>query len=86
MFSNDMKYVSVDGPLCSEIYLFPNFVKHDEFVSRMGFRQEDLLGAGFVSCNTENVEPRCYGKSTGLKLESAPGDTMLLHRMLGWDN
>jgi hypothetical protein len=73
-----MKYVVHLGPLADEIYLFPNFVQHADFVSSMGFDRENVVQAGFVSPDLE-----CYGDSISLKLKSDPaGDTALLHRTL----
>lgn len=80
--SIDMKYVVYDCGKGAEIYMFPTFVTHNNFVSRMGFVSEDIIGAGFVSPDLE-----CYGHSISLKIKSRPeADTALLRRMLGIEN
>lgn len=74
----DMKYVVHEGALATEIYLFPNFVTHNNFVFNMNFASEDVVSAGFVS-----PDLKCYGESVSLKLKSrSEEDTKLLHRML----
>ena len=78
-----MKYVVIDGYLCDEIYLFPEFVDYSEFVIQtLGNTREQVLGAGFVGSDL-----RCYGRSTSLGIDSrGAADTDLLSRNLGVDN
>jgi hypothetical protein len=74
----EMKFVVHEGSLATEIYLFPNFVTHSDFVNRMGFDTADVVSAGFVSSDL-----KCYGDSVSLKLKSRPEvDTALLRRTL----
>ena len=76
----DMKYVVHEGSLATEIYLFPNFITHNNFAFNMNFSGEDIVGAGFVSSDL-----KCYGESVSLKVKSRPEDTALLRRMLRID-
>ena len=78
-----MKYVVIDGYLCEEIYLFPEFVVHSEFVIQtLGNKREQVLGAGFIGSDL-----RCYGRSTSLGIDSrGDADTALLDRNLGVDS
>jgi hypothetical protein len=76
--SRHMKYVVHEGPLAAEIYLFPNFISHDDFVARMNFDLVDIVSAGFVTADLE-----CYGRSVSLNLESRNEDTRILGRTFG---
>lgn len=78
--SKHMKYVVHNGPLNDEIYLFPNFIQHNDFVSRMSFRCEDILSAGFVT-----PDMVCYGRSVSLGISSnSEIDTCLLDKSFGF--
>ena len=77
-----MKYVVIDGYLCEEIYLFPEFVNHANFVQLLGYDSKFVLGAGFIGSDL-----RCYGRSTSLGIDSrGDADTALLDRNLGVDS
>lgn len=81
---NGMKYITYEGPLHNEIVIFMNSHDHAAFAKRMDIDIQDVIGAGFISCDIYNPEPRCIGKSTSLHTFADPGDTKLLHRALNW--
>jgi hypothetical protein len=74
-----MKYVVHDhGGIYRGIYIFPRFVKYTDFVTNMGWNNDSIVSAGFISPDFE-----CYGKSVSLNKKSDPvGDTNLLDRSL----
>jgi len=76
--SQQMKYIVVNGALTDEIYLFPGAVYHADFADKMGFSQDQILSAGFVSPELE-----CYGKSISLGVSSRGEiDTKLIDKEL----
>jgi hypothetical protein len=77
-----MKYITFEGPMFQEIIIFVNTWDHSIFADRMGIKQEDIIGAGFIQCNRDNPEPSCYGKSVSLKVSAHENDTKILRHHL----
>lgn len=74
-----IKYVTIEGPFTTNLYMFDDTITHRDFVDRLQVGREDVVGAGFVDW----WDVKCYGKSISLGVESTPRDTQLLKRMAG---
>jgi len=82
--SSDSKYVVFDTPdMEDEMYVFPCWVNHADFVRRMPNTWKPV-SAGFISIGDIPSLGACaYGKSTTLNLESRRDrDSILAARLL----
>ena len=70
-----IKYIKTDN---GEFILFPDSIQHLDMA--MGTTLK-VVSAGFVI--SSGGEPRCFGESISLKMESLYGDTDALREWLG---
>lgn len=81
-----MKYIVIDGPLMVEIYIFPDYIKHNDLAMRF---DRPVISAGFIGRSPELLKTGftenpliCYGESVSLNIESRNEiDTALLMRV-----
>lgn len=80
----ELKYINFEH---IGLVIFEPTVEHRQMQLIVGRK---ALSAGFCSFPNEDEvgnQPRCYGKSTSLNLDSSPKDTPALKRLLnpyGW--
>ena len=73
-----LKYVVIDMGISDAMFVFPDWLSHDDVASRLQFGKLDkanIVSAGFVK-NGQRT-----GKSISLGVESRKEDTLLLKRM-----
>jgi hypothetical protein len=63
--------------------VFPEIIKHLDFVRQMESRPALVTGAGFVSFGVSVGGVAAYGESISLGVKSDPGDSDLIARQLG---
>jgi hypothetical protein len=78
------KYIILQTPAGEKVVIFPgDDFYHDDVA--MHFDSLDVVSAGFVHLGTDN-SIECYGKSTGLNLESrGEDDAVVIHHQLRRD-
>ena len=79
-----MKYIVLDNSASGErIYIFADHEQHSDVAARLKFRNDIVVGAGFVThCETGLS---CWGHSQSLDVVSRSEDTLLVNRLLGLD-
>ena len=62
--------------------VFPETINHADMARNMGWKREDIIGAGFVFVVDDSY--KCYGESISLRVTSCvEEDEKLLNRYLG---
>jgi len=62
--------------------VFPETINHADMARNMGWKREDIVGAGFVYVNGDSYN--CYGESVSLRVKSREEeDVKILNRYLG---
>jgi hypothetical protein len=62
--------------------VFPETINHSDMARNMGWKREDIIGAGFVY--VEHDSYNCYGESVSLRVENrGEKDNKILNRYLG---
>ena len=62
--------------------VFPEIINHSDMARNMGWKREDIIGAGFVFVVDGSYN--CYGESVSLRVECrGVEDDKILNRYLG---
>ncbi len=62
--------------------VFPEIINHADMARNMGWKKEDIVGAGFVYVDDDSYN--CYGESISLNVKSrCEEDEKILNRYLG---
>ena len=65
--------------------VFPEIINHSDMARNMGWKKEDIVGAGFVYL--EDYSYICYGESVSLRVKSrGEEDEKILNRYLGGED
>jgi hypothetical protein len=66
--------------------VFPEIINHSDMARNMGWKKEDIIGAGFVYLG-EDYSYTCYGESVSLRVKSrGEEDEKILNRYLGGED
>ena len=65
--------------------VFPETINHADMARNMGWKKEDIIGAGFVVVVDHSYN--CYGESVSLRVKSrVEEDEKILNRYLGGED
>jgi len=65
--------------------VFPEIINHSDMARNMGWKKEDIIGAGFVYVNGDSYN--CYGESVSLRVKSrGEEDVKILNCYLGGED
>ena len=65
--------------------VFPEIIAHADMARNMGWKKEDIIGAGIVYVNDDSYN--CYGESVSLRVKSrGEEDVKILNRYLGGED
>jgi hypothetical protein len=74
-----MKYIIAKQNGLELPIIFPEIMNHAETANLLGFRQQDIVSAGFISsANT----PTCHGRSESIGVESRVEDSKTIGNLL----
>jgi hypothetical protein len=66
--------------------VFPETINHADMARNMGWKKEDIIGAGFFYLG-EDYSYTCYGESVSLRVKSrGEEDEKILNRYLGGED